>query len=197
MKRTCILPFFLSICGLPEHMTLTQANGVRLTQSPDHSPGVTHPLCQDKDTMAVVGAFPTCKQARFLGPLGTLERSLGSVSSPLNCPWEVRPLLFSLWFCVIFAGLKAHARGEHTTLVLADCLSCPAEALRNRRAGLRDAEQLCSLRRRESTERRPEQQPHLLPIDFLQDPCALESIHQVNLPPYSTWMCWKIGMITR
>ena len=130
MKRTCILPFFLSICGLPKHMTLTQANGVRLTQSPDHSPGVTHPLCQDKDTMAVVGAFPTCKQARFLGPLGTLERSLGSVSSPLNCPWEVRPLLFSLWFCVIFAGLKAHARGEHTTLVLADCLSCPAEALR-------------------------------------------------------------------
>ena len=73
----------------------------------------------------------------------------------------------------------------------------PLRCWENRRAGLEDKGQLCSLRRRESTGRRPQQQPHLLPIDFLQDPCALESIHQVNLPPYSTWMCWKIGMITR
>ena len=49
----------------------------------------------------------------------------------------------------------------------------------------------------ESTGRRAQQQPHLLPIDFMPDPCALEPIHQVNLPPYSTWMCWNIGMITR
>ena len=66
-------------------------------------------------------------------------------------------------------------------------LSCPAEVLRkHRRAGLKDEGQLCSLRRRESTGRRPQQQPHLLPIDFMPDPCALEPIHQVNLPPYST-----------
>ena len=61
-----------------------------------------------------------CKQVRSLGPPGTLERSVGTISSPFNCPWEVRPLLFSLSFCVIFfAALKACARREHTTLVLA------------------------------------------------------------------------------
>ena len=34
--------------------------------------------------------------------------------------------------------------------------------------------------------KRSQQQPHLLPVDFLANPCALEPIHQVNLPPYST-----------
>ena len=184
---------FLSfVCGLPVHMILTHADGVRLIQCPDLQTGVTHPLIWD--TMAVVGGPPMCEQARTLGPPGTLERSLGSIFSPYNCSWEVRPFLFSLWFCVIFAVLKAHARGEHTTLVLAG--SVPLRCWENRRAGLKDAGQLCSLWRKESTGRRPQQQPHLLPTDFLPDPCALESIHQVNLPPYSTWMCWKIGVIT-
>ena len=38
----------------------------------------------------------------------------------------------------------------------------------------------------ESLWKRSQQQPHLLPVDFLANPCALEPIHQVNLPPYST-----------
>ena len=191
------LSLFLSfVCGLPAHMILTCADGVRLTQCPEPPLGVTCPLSQD--TMAVVSWPPMYKQARSLGPLGTPERSLGLVSSPLSCPWEVRPLLFSLWFCVIFSGLKAHARSEHNTLVLAGSVFLVLlRHWENRRAGLRDEGQLCSLRRRGWFGRRPEQQPHLLPIDFLPDLCALESIHQVNLPPYLTWMCWKIGMITR
>ena len=45
---------------------------------------------------------PTGKQARSLGPPEILERSVVTVSSPHKCPWEVRPLLFSLSFCVIF-----------------------------------------------------------------------------------------------
>ena len=139
------LSLFLSfVCGLPAHMILTQADGVRLTQCPEPPPGVTRPLSQD--TMAVVSRPPMYKQARSLRPLETPGRSLGLVSSPLSCPWEVRPLLFSLWFCVIFSGLKAHARGEHNTLVLAGSVFLvPLRRWENRRAGLKDAGQLCSL----------------------------------------------------
>ena len=200
MKLSHILTFLLALCvfGLPIEVILTHADGVRFTWFPDPPPGVTRSLSQEKDTMAVVREPPMCKQAKSLGPPGVLERSVVTVSSPHNCPWEVRPLLFSLWFCVIFAGLKAHARGEHTTLVLAGSVFLvPLRCWENRRAGLKDTGQLCSLWRRESTGRRPQQQPHLLPIDLLPDPCALEPIHQMKLPPYSTWMCWKIGIITR
>ena len=104
MKLSCILPFFLvlCVCGLPIHVILTHADGVRFTWSPDPLAGVTRPLGQDKNTMAVVRGSPMCKKARSLGPPGILERSVVTVSSPHNCPWEVRPLLFSLWFCVIF-----------------------------------------------------------------------------------------------
>ena len=52
-------------------MILSHADGVRLTQSPDHPPGVTRALSQD--TMAVVSGPPMCEQARTLGPLGILE----------------------------------------------------------------------------------------------------------------------------
>ena len=106
MKLTHIHPFFLALCvwGLPVHMILTHGNGVRLTQSPEPRPGVTCPLGQD--TKAMVGRLTMCKQARSLGPPGTLERSVGIISSPHNCPWEVRPLLYSLWFCVIFCWFE-------------------------------------------------------------------------------------------
>ena len=76
---------FLSfVCDLPVHMILTHADGVRLTQSPDHPTWSLRPLGQN--TMVVVGGPPVCKQARSLGLPGTLERRLESVSSPLNCP---------------------------------------------------------------------------------------------------------------
>ena len=65
-------------------MILTHTDGVRLTQSPDHPPGVTRALSQD--TMAVVSGPPMCEQVKSLGPLGTLERSVGIISSPYNCP---------------------------------------------------------------------------------------------------------------
>ena len=86
MKLTCIHPFFLALCvwGLPVHVILTHGDGVGLTQPPDPRPGVTRPLGQD--TKAVVGGLTMCKQARSLGPLGTLERSVGIISSPFNCP---------------------------------------------------------------------------------------------------------------
>ena len=45
-------------------MILTHADRVRLTQSPDPQPGVTHSLGQD--TMAVVGGPPMCNQARSI-----------------------------------------------------------------------------------------------------------------------------------
>ena len=55
-------------------------------------------------------------------------------------------------------------------------------------AGLGDEGRVCSLLSRdghlEGDNLEEEQQPHLLPIGFLPDPCALQSIHQVNLPPY-------------
>ena len=64
-------------------MTLTHADGVRLLQSPEPPPGVTRALGQD--TMAVDSEPPVYEQVRSLGLLGTLERNLGLVSSPLNC----------------------------------------------------------------------------------------------------------------
>ena len=85
-------------------MILTHAHGVRLTQSPDPPAGVTRSLGQDPT--AVDGGFLMHKQARSLGPPGTLERSVASV--PLHTivpeksaptPHPSRP--FSLWFCVI------------------------------------------------------------------------------------------------
>ena len=197
MKLTHIHPLFLALCvwGVPVHMILTHGDGVRLIQSPDPRPGVTHPFGQD--TKAVVGGLKMCKQASSLGPPGTLERSVGIIS-PHNCPWEVRPLLFSLWFCVSFCWFEKIMLELNTlswfwqTLVFLVPLRC----WENSRAGLKDMGQVCSLWRRESTGRRPQQQPQLLPIDFLPEPCALEPIHQVHLPPYSTRMCWKIGIMT-
>ena len=188
MTLSCILPFFLFLCVWSPCTHNPDPCRWGKTHKVPPQVGVTHPFT--RDTMAMVSGPPMCKQARSLGPPGILERRVGSISSPLNCPWEVRPLLFSLWFCVIFAGLKVHAKGEHTTLVLADSVFLvPLRCWENKRAGLRDAGQLCSLWRRESTWKRPEQQPHLLPVGFLANPCDLEQIHQVNLPPYSTWMC--------
>ena len=70
--------------GLPVHVTLAHADGVRLTQSPDPQPGVTCPLGQD--TMAVASGPSMYEQVRCPGPLGALERSLGLVLSPLGCP---------------------------------------------------------------------------------------------------------------
>ena len=86
MELTRIHPFFLAlyVWGLLVHMVLTHGDGVRLTQFPDPRPGVTHPLGQD--TKAIVGGLTMCKQTRSLGPLGTLERSVGIISSPHNCP---------------------------------------------------------------------------------------------------------------
>ena len=53
-------------------MILTHADEVRLTQYPDPSlGGVTHPLCQDKDTVAVV-ALP--------GGVGTLDEVIETVA---------------------------------------------------------------------------------------------------------------------
>ena len=66
------------------------------------------------------------------------------------------------------------------------CLSCPAEVLRKQESWAeRRGAALFSSEERVDW-KRSQQQPHLLPIDILPDPCALESIHQVNLPPYST-----------
>ena len=89
--------------GVSGYRFLTHADGVRPTQGPDLQTAVTHPLSQD--TMAVVGGPPVCEQARTLGPPGILERSVGSISSPHNCSWEVRPLLFSLWYHIIIWSL--------------------------------------------------------------------------------------------
>ena len=74
---------FLSCVCVWSPMIPAHENGVSLTQFPDHPPGVTHPLGQD--TTAVVSRPPMCKQTRTLGPVGTLERSVGSISSP-SCP---------------------------------------------------------------------------------------------------------------
>ena len=114
--------------------------------------------------MAVVHGPLICKQAWSLGPPGTLERS--------NCPWEVRPLLFSFSCCVIFL-LLWKLMLELNTLPWfwqALCFLSRWGAEKHGRAGLKDTGQLCSLRRRESTGRRPQQQPHLLPIDFCPIP---------------------------
>ena len=88
MKLSCTLPFLLAlcVCDRPIHVILTHGDGVKLTWSPDPLAGVTRPLGQDKDTMAVVRQPPMCKQARSLGPPEILERSVGTISSPLNCP---------------------------------------------------------------------------------------------------------------
>ena len=73
-----------------------------------------------------------------------------------------------------------------TTLVLAvSVFCCPAEVVQKltrccaegRGAGLVSAEY------GRLTGRRSQQQPHLLAIGFLPDPCALQSIAQVNLLP--------------
>ena len=54
-----------------------------------------------------------------------------------------------------------------------------------KRARLKDEGQFCSLWKTESTGS-SQKQAYLLPIDFLPDPCTLQSIHQVTLPSYST-----------
>ena len=121
-----------------------------------------------------------CWDGRNKCRLCLLSPHLSQRSSPFPTP---------LWFCCdINCFYSCHDNVEHTTLGLAGLLlSCSTEVLRTharRRAG-RDGE-VCSLWRRESTGRRARQQPHLLPIDFLPNPCTLQSIHQVTLPSYST-----------
>ena len=105
------------------------------------------------------------------------------------------PPLFPLVLCDNNCFYSCHDNVEHTTLVLAgSVLSCSTEALRKhtrRRAGRRGAG-LVPAEEGRSTGRRPQQQPHLLPIGFLPDPCALQSTHQVNLPPFPPCSCWKM-----
>ena len=91
-------------------------------------PEVTRPLGQD--TTAVVCRPPVCRETRALGPPGTLERSVGSVSSLYNCPWEVRPLLSSFQFRVIFLLVWEFMLELNTLPWLWRSLSCPTKMLR-------------------------------------------------------------------
>ena len=90
----------------PQTLHLGHTSTLIRVTPPPRTPhlGVTGPLGQD--TMAVLAGPPTWEGAGSPGPPGTVERSVGSISSPQASPREVSPLLFSFGFHVIFMFLK-------------------------------------------------------------------------------------------
>ena len=159
------------------------------TTSPDPALGVPRPLVRTPG-LCWLGPWGRNEWVPIISWDGRNRCRVGLL--PPRCPIEV--LIFSLWFCVILTVSTAVV----TTPDVLPCswqawsflVSQKQERKHTRGAGLQGEGQVWSPLRREPTGRRWQQQPRLLPIGFLLDPRALQSTHQVNLPPFPPCLCW-------
>ena len=143
---------------------------------------------------------PKIETSGFLQIPGTVEKSVGSVSSPLLSPHlSQRGSLFPLVLCDTdcFYSIMIMLNTYLGSVRLGPFFSHWSVEKTHQTQGwkTRGRSGLCWVGMVDL--KAITAATHLLPIDFLPDLCPLQSIHQVNLPPYSTWMCWKIGIITR